>query len=91
MVDNLAPTTAPTVNLNSGTTATNFNFTANAADADGTVTAYFWNFGTTGTFATTANPTNKKFTAPGTYSVTVTVTDNNGAQTTSAPIIITIT
>ena len=70
MLDNVAPTASPTVNLTSGTTATNFNFTANGADSDGTVTAYFWNFGD-GTFATTANPTNKKFTAPGTYNVTV--------------------
>jgi PKD repeat protein len=89
VLDNVAPTTSPTVNLTSGTTATNFNFAANAADSDGTVTTYLWNFGN-GTFATTANVNNKKFTAPGTYNVTVTVTDNNGAQTTSAPITITI-
>jgi PKD repeat protein len=91
VVDNVYPTTAPTVNLTSGTAATNFNFSANAGDADGTVASYFWNFGNS-TFASTANVANKKFTTgPGTYSVTVTVTDDNGAQTTSAPIIITIT
>jgi PKD repeat protein len=89
VLDNVAPTTAPTVNLTSGTTATNFNFAANAADSDGTVTSVLWNFGN-GTFASNANVSNKKFTAPGTYEVTVTVTDNNGAQTTSAPITITI-
>ncbi|MFN7148268.1 MAG: PKD domain-containing protein, partial [Microthrixaceae bacterium] len=91
VLDNVAPSTSPTVNLTSGTAAvTNFNFAANAADSDGTVTAYSWNFGD-GTFATIANPSNKKFNLPGTYNVTVTVTDNNGAQTTSAPITITIT
>ena len=37
-----------------------------------------------------ASVNNKKFTAPGTYNVTVKATDNNGAQTTSAPITITI-
>ena len=89
VLDNVAPSTSPTVNLTSGTTATNFNFAANAVDSDGTVTTYLWNFGN-GTFATTANVSNKKFTAPGTYNVTVTVTDDNGAQTTSAPITITI-
>jgi PKD repeat protein len=89
VVDNVAPTTSPTVNLTEGTTATNFNFAANAADSDGTVTSILWNFGN-GTFANTANVSNKKFTAPGTYNVTVTVTDNNGASTTSAPITITI-
>jgi PKD repeat protein len=90
VLDNVLPTVAPTVNLTSGTTATNFNFTANAADSDGTVTAYLWTFGD-GTFATTANPTNKKFNTPGTYNVTVRATDNNGAQKTSAPITITVT
>jgi PKD repeat protein len=90
VADNIAPTVNPTVNAISGTTATNFNFTANAADPDGTVTAYLWTFGD-GTFATTANPVNKKYNAPGTYNVTVRATDNNGAQTTSAPITITIT
>jgi PKD repeat protein len=89
VVDNVAPSAAPSVNLTSGGTTTNFNFAANAADTDGTVTSYFWNFGN-GTFATTANVNNKKFPAAGTYNVTVTVTDNNGAATTSAPITITI-
>jgi PKD repeat protein len=94
VVDNVAPSTAPTVNLTSGTagatTGTAFNFQANSGDSDGTVTAHFWAFDD-GTFATTANPSNKRFALPGTYSVTVTVTDNNGAQTTSAPISITVT
>jgi PKD repeat protein len=90
VLNNVAPTVAPTVNLTTGTTTTNFNFQSNAADSDGTVTAYLWNFGD-GTFATTANPSNKKFSAPGTYNVTVRATDNNGAQTTSAPIVITVT
>lgn len=89
MADNVAPSAAPTVTATSGTTATNFGFSANSADSDGTVTAHFWAFGD-GTFATTANPT-KKYNTPGTYSATVTVTDNNGSQTTSAPIVITVT
>ena len=89
VLDNVAPTTSPTVSATSGTTATTFAFQANAADSDGTVAAYLWNFGD-GTFATTANPSTKKFLTPGTYNVTVRVTDNNGAQTTSAPITITI-
>jgi PKD repeat protein len=90
VVDNVFPTTSPTVNLTSGTTATSFNFSANGADSDGTVTAYLWAFDD-GTFSTNAIQNNKKFTAPGTYNVTVTVTDNPGAQTTSAPIVITVT
>jgi PKD repeat protein len=90
VLDNVAPTASPAVNTTSGTSSvTTFSFTANAADSDGTVSSYLWNFGD-GTFATAANPSTKKFTTPGTYNVTVRVTDNNGAQTTSAPITITI-
>ena len=90
VLDNVAPTASPAVNVTSGTSGvTIFSFTANAADSDGTVSSYLWNFGD-GTFATAANPSTKKFSTPGTYNVTVRVTDNNGAQTTSAPITITI-
>ena len=89
VLDNVAPTASPSVSTTSGSTSTTFSFTANAADSDGTVASYLWNFGD-GTFATTANPSTKKFLTPGTYNVTVRVTDNNGAQTTSAPITITV-
>jgi len=89
VLDNVAPTASPSVSTTSGSTSTTFSFSANAADSDGTVASYLWNFGD-GTFATTANPSTKKFLTPGTYNVTVRVTDNNGAQTTSAPITITV-
>lgn len=42
VADNVAPSAAPTVTATSGTTATNFGFSANSADSDGTVTAHFW-------------------------------------------------
>ena len=58
---------------------------AGSSDPDGTVTGYAWNFGdgTTGTGATPAHP----YATAGTYSVTLTVTDNGGATgATSNPV-----
>jgi PKD repeat protein len=54
---------------------------AGSTDADGTVTGYSWAFGdgTTGTGRTTQ----RAYTAAGTYSVTLTVTDDDGATATS--------
>lgn len=51
---------------------------ASSVDPDGTITAYEWNFpsGTPAT-STAASPT-VTWSAPGTYSVTLRVTDNNG-------------
>ncbi len=52
---------------------------ADSTDADGTIESYEWDFGddTTGTGATVSHV----FDAPGTYTVTLTVTDNDGAAT----------
>ena len=48
-----------------------------SSDSDGSITSYAWSFGGTGS---TANHT---FSSAGTYSVTLTVTDNDGASDTS--------
>ncbi len=52
-------------------------FVNRSTDADGKIASYAWDFGD-GTAATTANPT-KWYTKAGTYTVTLTVTDDKGA------------
>ena len=48
-----------------------------SSDPDGTITAYNWNFGD-GTTSTSASGT-KAYSAPGSYTATLKVTDNKGA------------
>jgi len=55
-------------------------FTDQSTDPDGSITAWAWNFGD-GTTSTQQNPTHK-YSARGTYTVSLTVTDNNGATNT---------
>lgn len=58
----------------SGLTAT---FTDGSSDPDGSIASRSWNFGD-GTTSTATNPV-KTYAAAGTYTVTLTVTDNQGA------------
>lgn len=61
---------------------------AGSTDPDGTLVRYQWNFGD-GSSSPEANPTHSY--AAGTYSASLTVTDNMGGTSTSAPITITAT
>jgi PKD repeat protein len=75
---NISPSASFTINPASGSTQTSFAFNGAASvDPDGTIASYAWTFGdgATGTGATTTHV----FASPGTYSVTLTVTDNMGA------------
>ncbi|HYN76444.1 MAG TPA: PKD domain-containing protein, partial [Lamprocystis sp. (in: g-proteobacteria)] len=71
---------APTAKSNgpySGTAGTAISFSsAGSTDLDGSIVAYAWTFGD-GATATTANPTHA-YAAAGTYTVSLTVTDNLG-------------
>ncbi|HEY6808349.1 MAG TPA: PKD domain-containing protein [Gemmatimonadales bacterium] len=53
-------------------------FTSTSSDPDGTVTAYSWSFGD-GATSTAQNPTHTYAVGGTTYTVTLTVTDNQGA------------
>ncbi|MGW4426490.1 collagenase, partial [Streptosporangium sp. NPDC004631] len=70
---NQAPTAAFTSSV-SGATVT---FTDGSTDSDGTIASRAWDFGD-GTTSTATNPS-KTYTASGTYTVKLTVTDNKGA------------
>src|SRR6185295_17048190 len=53
------------------------NFTSTSSDPDGTIASYAWTFGD-GATATTQNPSHT-YLAGGTFTVTLTVTDNQSA------------
>ncbi|MCX6666611.1 MAG: DUF2341 domain-containing protein, partial [Euryarchaeota archaeon] len=69
------------------TTADTIQFTDTSVDSDGNIVFWLWNFGDSNT-SNTQNPTHR-YQIPGTYPVTLTVTDNDGAtNTTTKPITI---
>ncbi|WP_137293321.1 PKD domain-containing protein [Nocardioides dongxiaopingii] len=85
----LLPNQAPTAAFTSATDGLRATFDASGSnDPDGTIVSYAWNFGDaeTGTGASPAHT----FNAPGTYTVTLTVTDDRGATgTVSQPVTVT--
>ena len=82
----------PTVNLNdailipAGDFPKNIRFRIDSSnDPDGSIVNYEWNFGDLGSTGniinnSTDNDVIHTFNAPGTYTITITVTDNNGAM-----------
>ena len=82
------PNVAPTASFTSVCTLLSCTFNAaGSSDSDGTIAGYAWNFGDTLT-GTGVNPTHG-YAAGGTYTVTLTVADDDGATaTTSAPVTI---
>jgi hypothetical protein len=55
------------------------SFTCTATDSDGTVVSYLWDFDDSGIAQSTSeDPGSQQFTSEGTYTITVTVTDDDG-------------
>jgi PKD repeat protein len=83
------PTASATSNVTSGTGPLTVNFSGTAADSDGTF-SFAWDFGDGGTNNSSLSPSHT-YTDPGTYSATLTVTDDRGASAVSTVITITVT
>jgi len=73
---------APSAAFTYGCTYLNCNFTDTSTDGDGSVTGWAWDFGD-GKSATTQHPAHA-YVAAGTYTVRLTVTDNDGATDSSS-------
>ncbi len=79
---NTAPTASMTLSASSGFVPFTINFSgAGSTDADGSIITYVWNFGD-GATATGAEAAHT-YNTPGTYNVTLTVTDDKGGQDTA--------
>lgn len=72
---------APTASFSSSCAALTCSFSDTSTDGDGTIAARQWAFGD-GTGSTAANPA-KTYTSGGTYPVSLTVTDDDGATATA--------
>ena len=89
----LPPNVVPIAVLNANPTSGNIplavGFDASgSSDADGTIASYTWNFGDGSTGAGAISQ--HTYTKAGTYTATLTVTDNTGAQSTSTVTISTV-
>ena len=73
------PNAAPTAAFTSSCTGLGCAFTDQSADTDGNITAWHWDFGE-GSSAEVQNPSHT-YSTDGSYTVTLTVTDDDGDQT----------
>src|SRR5260221_6449313 len=83
------PNQAPTANFTFSCSGLGCTFTSTSIDPDGSIASYSWTFGD-GATSTLQNPSHT-YTAAGTYSVGLRVTDNQGAQSTITTKSVTVT
>ncbi len=76
--DNSAPSAGFSFAPTDPTTGETVQFTETSEDADGTIASYSWDFGD-GSSSTEASPSHT-FSLSGTYTIGLTVTDNDGAE-----------
>lgn len=69
---------APTADFTYSATDLTVSFTNKSGDTDGTIVTYAWDFGD-GTSSSAQNPAPHTYAAAGTYTVELTVTDDDGA------------
>ena len=86
---NRPPTASFTADQTTGDLPLTVQFTSTSTDSDGTIVGYDWDFGDGG-ISDVADP-NHTYGTAGEYEVTLTVTDDDGASSTSAPQVITVT
>ena len=80
---------APTANFTFSCSGLSCSFTSTSSDPDGSIAGYSWNFGDA-TTSTAQNPSHS-YTAAGSYTVSLRVTDNQGAQSTTTSKTVTVT
>lgn len=86
---NLMPQAVASADVYAGKAPLRVNFdSSGSADPDGTIISYYWDF-MDGSTSTDANPSHR-FTDPGSYAVTLTVTDDQGMSASNS-ITITVT
>ena len=84
----MAPNQPPAADFSFGASGLAVTFTDASTDADGTIASWLWNFGD-GLSSTLKNPVHT-YAAGGSYTVTLTVTDNrDGSDTISKGLIVT--
>ena len=79
------PNTPPTASFTYSCSGLACAFTSTSSDSDGTIALYAWNFGD-GTSSSSQNPS-KTFAADGAYSVMLTVTDNDSADSSATQLV----